>query len=80
MAWLQLRINTTSENAEIIGVDIVASAIADAKENAQRNGVEGVQFFSANFMDRFLLWVFVDPECFYIHYLLPDGHPLVANL
>ena len=37
-----------SKNAEIIGVDIVASAIADAKENAQRNGVEGVRFFTAD--------------------------------
>ncbi|MEM1258007.1 MAG: 23S rRNA (uracil(1939)-C(5))-methyltransferase RlmD [Bacteroidota bacterium] len=37
-----------STNAEIIGVDIVASAIADAKENAKRNGVEGVRFFTAD--------------------------------
>lgn len=30
-----------SENAKIIGVDIVASAIEDAKKNADRNGIEG---------------------------------------
>lgn len=37
-----------SEGAQIVGVDIVASAIADAKENAKRNGIEGVQFFAAD--------------------------------
>lgn len=37
-----------STNAEIIGVDIVGSAISDAKENARRNGVEGVRFFTAD--------------------------------
>ena len=37
-----------SKNAEIIGVDIVGSAIADARENALRNGVKGVQFFTAD--------------------------------
>jgi 23S rRNA (uracil-5-)-methyltransferase RumA len=37
-----------SENAKIIGVDIVASAIEDAKENAKRNGIEGLQFYAAD--------------------------------
>ena len=37
-----------SDNAEIIGVDIVASAIADAIENAKRNGIEGVKFYAAD--------------------------------
>ena len=37
-----------SENAKIIGVDIVASAIEDAKENAKRNGIDGLQFYAAD--------------------------------
>lgn len=37
-----------SENAQIIGVDIVASAIENAKESASRNGIEGVEFYSAD--------------------------------
>lgn len=37
-----------STNAKIIGVDIVASAIEDAKKNAQRNGIQGLQFFAAD--------------------------------
>ncbi|MBT8244185.1 MAG: 23S rRNA (uracil(1939)-C(5))-methyltransferase RlmD [Winogradskyella sp.] len=37
-----------SENAKIIGVDIVASAIEDAKENAKRNGIEGLKFYAAD--------------------------------
>ncbi|MEL6538108.1 MAG: 23S rRNA (uracil(1939)-C(5))-methyltransferase RlmD [Bacteroidota bacterium] len=37
-----------SENAQIVGVDIIASAIADAKENASRNGIEGVKFHAAD--------------------------------
>ncbi len=43
-----------SNNAQIIGVDIVASAIKDAKENARRNKIEGVQFFAAD-VGKFLL-------------------------
>ena len=43
-----------SDNAKIIGVDIVASAIADAKENAIRNKVEGLQFYAAD-VGKFLL-------------------------
>ena len=37
-----------SENAQIVGVDIVASAIEDARENAERNGIEGVKFYAAD--------------------------------
>lgn len=37
-----------SENAQIVGVDIVESAIRNAKENAQRNGIEGVKFHAAD--------------------------------
>lgn len=37
-----------SHNAQIVGVDIVEPAIANAKENAQRNGIEGVKFYAAD--------------------------------
>ncbi|MBO3116356.1 23S rRNA (uracil(1939)-C(5))-methyltransferase RlmD [Winogradskyella sp. DF17] len=37
-----------SNNTQIIGVDIVKSAIEDAKENANRNGIEGLKFFAAD--------------------------------
>lgn len=37
-----------SENAQIIGVDIVEDAIVNAQENASRNKVEGVQFYAAD--------------------------------
>lgn len=37
-----------SHNAEIIGVDIVAAAIKDARENAKRNGISGVRFYTAD--------------------------------
>lgn len=37
-----------SENTKIIGVDIVASAIEDAKENAKRNAIEGLKFYAAD--------------------------------
>ncbi len=37
-----------SDNAQIVGVDIVESAIADARENAARNGIEGVKFYAAD--------------------------------
>ena len=37
-----------SPSASIVGVDIVEEAIADAKRNAKRNGVERIQFFAAD--------------------------------
>ncbi|MFQ3296944.1 MAG: 23S rRNA (uracil1939-C5)-methyltransferase [Polaribacter sp.] len=37
-----------SENAKIVGVDIVASAIEDAEKNAKRNKIDGVQFYAAD--------------------------------
>lgn len=37
-----------TRKVKVIGVDIVASAIEDAKENAKRNGVEGLEFYAAD--------------------------------
>lgn len=37
-----------AENTKIVGVDIIASAIGDAKENAKRNGIEGLEFYAAD--------------------------------
>ncbi|MEM8524241.1 MAG: 23S rRNA (uracil(1939)-C(5))-methyltransferase RlmD [Bacteroidota bacterium] len=37
-----------SDNAQIIGVDIVESAIIDARENAKRNDIEGIKFYAAD--------------------------------
>ncbi|MFK7954133.1 MAG: 23S rRNA (uracil(1939)-C(5))-methyltransferase RlmD [Ekhidna sp.] len=37
-----------SENAQIVGVDIEASAIDDARENASRNSIEGIKFHAAD--------------------------------
>ena len=37
-----------SDHAQIVGVDIVESAIANARENARRNGIEGVKFYPAD--------------------------------
>jgi len=37
-----------SENAQIVGVDIVESAIENARENAARNGIKGVKFYAAD--------------------------------
>ena len=42
-----------STNAKIIGVDIVASAINDAKKNAKINNIQGLKFF-ANDVGKFL--------------------------
>ena len=43
-----------SENAKIVGVDIVASAIKDAQKNAKRNNIEGLQFYAAD-VGKFLI-------------------------
>ncbi len=37
-----------STNTKIVGVDIVASAIEDAKKNAKRNGIDGLDFYAAD--------------------------------
>ena len=37
-----------SDNAEIVGVDLIESAIEDARENAERNGIKGVKFYAAD--------------------------------
>ena len=41
-------IASKSSNTKIIGVDIVTAAIEDAKENAKRNNIEGLEFFAAD--------------------------------
>jgi 23S rRNA (uracil1939-C5)-methyltransferase len=41
-------LTTRSSGADIVGVDIVPEAIADAKRNAKRNGIETIQFFAAD--------------------------------
>jgi len=43
----QLLANTEGIQS-VIGVDIVQEAIEDAQENAQRNGIDGLQFFAAD--------------------------------
>ena len=43
-----------SENAKIVGVDIVASAIEDAEKNAKRNKIDGLQFYAAD-VGKFLI-------------------------
>lgn len=43
-----------TKNVQIIGVDIVEEAIEDAKKNAKRNGIEGIQFYAAD-VGKFLL-------------------------
>jgi 23S rRNA (uracil-5-)-methyltransferase RumA len=43
-----------SNNTKIVGVDIIASSIADARENAKRNNIDGVEFFTAD-VGKFLL-------------------------
>jgi 23S rRNA (uracil1939-C5)-methyltransferase len=37
-----------SPKTKIIGVDIVPEAISDAKKNAKRNGIEGIDFFASD--------------------------------
>lgn len=39
---------SNSENAQVVGVDIVESAIENARENAERNGIDGVKFYAAD--------------------------------
>ncbi|MGB1230873.1 MAG: 23S rRNA (uracil(1939)-C(5))-methyltransferase RlmD [Winogradskyella sp.] len=41
-------IASKSKNTKIIGVDIIAAAINDAKENAKRNAIEGLEFYAAD--------------------------------
>ncbi|MFT5761624.1 MAG: 23S rRNA (uracil1939-C5)-methyltransferase [Polaribacter sp.] len=41
-------IASKSKNAKIVGVDIIASAIEDAKENAKRNNIDGLKFYAAD--------------------------------
>lgn len=41
-------IGKSTPSARVIGVDIVESAIADAKENAERNGITNVEFYAAD--------------------------------
>ena len=43
-----------SQNAQIVGVDLIESAIENARENAIRNGIEGVTFYAAD-VGKFLL-------------------------
>ncbi|CAL2107532.1 23S rRNA (uracil1939-C5)-methyltransferase [Tenacibaculum sp. 190524A02b] len=47
-------IASKANNTKIIGVDIVSSAIKDAKKNAKRNNIEGVEFYAAD-VGKFLL-------------------------
>lgn len=47
-------LSRSAENVSIIGVDIVEEAIEDAKKNARRNGIKGVQFYAAD-VGKFLL-------------------------
>jgi 23S rRNA (uracil-5-)-methyltransferase RumA len=41
-------LSTRKSDVEIVGVDIVPEAIEDAKRNAKRNGIEGIQFYAAD--------------------------------
>ena len=41
-------IASKANNAQIVGVDIIASAIEDAKQNAKRNNIEGLKFYAAD--------------------------------
>ncbi|WP_299276996.1 23S rRNA (uracil(1939)-C(5))-methyltransferase RlmD [uncultured Psychroserpens sp.] len=41
-------IASKANNTTIVGVDIVASAIEDAKENAKRNKIDGLKFYAAD--------------------------------
>jgi 23S rRNA (uracil-5-)-methyltransferase RumA len=41
-------LSTRQKDVSIVGVDIVEEAIEDAKRNAKRNGIEGIQFYAAD--------------------------------
>ena len=41
-------LRTRKNDVEIVGVDIVAEAIEDAKRNAKRNAINGINFFAAD--------------------------------
>ena len=41
-------IASKANNAQIVGVDIIASAIEDAEQNAKRNNIEGLKFYAAD--------------------------------
>lgn len=47
-------IASKTEGIKIIGVDIVASAIENAKKNTERNGISGVEWYAAD-VGKFLL-------------------------
>ena len=44
----QIMASRSGGKKKIIGVDIVADAIADAKMNAEKNGLSGVEFYAAD--------------------------------
>ena len=41
-------LTSRKSDVRIIGVDIVEEAIEDAKKNAKRNGIEGIEFYAAD--------------------------------
>jgi 23S rRNA (uracil-5-)-methyltransferase RumA len=41
-------LRTRKNDVEIVGVDIVAEAIEDAKRNAKRNAINGINFYAAD--------------------------------
>lgn len=41
-------LRTRKNDVDIVGVDIVAEAIEDAKRNAKRNGINGINFYAAD--------------------------------
>jgi 23S rRNA (uracil-5-)-methyltransferase RumA len=41
-------LRTRKKDVDIVGVDIVAEAIEDAKRNAKRNGINGINFYAAD--------------------------------
>lgn len=47
----QILAKKNEQNYKIIGVDIVEQAIEDAKRNAARNNIEGVEFYAADVKD-----------------------------